>query len=209
MTMTEPRDRPPGDDELDELRSLVERAGLDEIEWEPAPPELWNRIAAETGVNSERTIVASRVDAASSTSLGRRRWRAAAAGLAVAAATVIAVVLVNDDDEAEIQVLSTVELEPVIGSAGGRAELVRIDDSIHLQLETAGLDTPDGFFEVWLIDPSVTELVSLGPLRADGDYDVPPGVDAAAFPIVDISDEPVDGDPSHSGTSILRGQLPI
>jgi hypothetical protein len=62
---------------------------------------------------------------------------------------------------------------------------------------------------VWLINPSVTELVSLGPLRADGDYDVPPGVDAAEFPIVDISDEPVDGDPSHSGDSVLRGQLPI
>jgi hypothetical protein len=208
MTVAEPRDRSPGDDDLDELRALVRRAGLDEIEWEPAPPELWNRIAAETGVGSERRVVPPRVDTAS-TSPGRRFRRAVVAGLAAAAAAVIAVVLVNDDDNADVQVLSTVELEPVVGSAAGRAELVSIDDSIHLRLETEGLDTADGFFEVWLIDPSVTELVSLGPLRADGDYDVPSGVDPAAFPIVDISDEPVDGDPSHSGASVLRGQLPM
>jgi hypothetical protein len=208
MTVAEPRDRSPGDDDLDELRALVRRAELDEIEWEPAPPELWNRIAAETGVGSERRVVPPRVDTAS-TSPGRRLRRAVVAGLAAAAAAVIAVVLVNDDDNADVQVLSTVELEPVVGSAAGRAELVSIDDSIHLRLETEGLDTADGFFEVWLIDPSVTELVSLGPLRADGDYDVPSGVDPAAFPIVDISDEPVDGDPSHSGASVLRGQLPM
>jgi anti-sigma-K factor RskA len=207
--MTEPRDRPPGDDELLELRSLVERAELGDLEWEPAPPELWNRIAAETGVRSEHTTVPSREDTATSITPRRRRWRAAVAGLAVAAATVVAVVLVNDDDEPDVRVLSAVDLEPVVGSAGGRAELVSIDDSIHLRLDTEDLDAPDGFFEVWLIDPSVTELVSLGPLRADGDYDVPAGVDAAAFPIVDISDEPVDGDPSHSGDSVLRGQLPL
>jgi hypothetical protein len=119
------------------------------------------------------------------------------------------VVVVVNDDQADVQVLSAVDLEPLAGAGVGRAELVSIDDSLQLRVETEGLDTPDGYFEVWLINPSVTELVSLGPLRADGDYDVPPGVDAAEFPIVDISDEPVDGDPSHSGDSVLRGQLSI
>jgi hypothetical protein len=62
---------------------------------------------------------------------------------------------------------------------------------------------------VWLIDPTVSKMVSLGPLRDDGVYDVPAGVDPFAFPIVDVSAEPVDGNPAHSGDSLLRGQLPF
>ena len=72
-----------------------------------------------------------------------------------------------------------------------------------------GLDPDDGYLELWLIDPTVTRLVSLGPLRTDGIYDIPAGVDPAAFPIVDVSVEPVDGDPTHSGDSVLRGELTL
>ena len=58
-----------------------------------------------------------------------------------------------------------------------------------------------------MIDPEVSQLVSLGPLREDGLYDLPAGLDPEAFPIVDVSVEPIDGDPTHSGDSLLRGQL--
>ena len=98
----------------------------------------------------------------------------------------------------------------VLGDAGsGRAELVNADGVKQIRLETADLDAGDGFLEVWVIDPSVTKLVSLGPLRPDGIYDLPEGLDPAQFPIVDISVEPVDGDPTHSGNSVLRGQLTV
>lgn len=50
-------------------------------------------------------------------------------------------------------------------------------------------------------------MVSLGPSRPDGRYAVPSGVDAGRFPVVDVSLEPPDGDPTHSGTSVLRGTL--
>ena len=100
---------------------------------------------------------------------------------------------------------------PVVGVGGGsgRAELVNADGVKQIRLETADLDAGDGFLEVWVIDPSVTKLVSLGPLRPDGIYDLPEGLDPAQFPIVDISVEPVDGDPTHSGNSVLRGQLTV
>jgi anti-sigma-K factor RskA len=199
---------PFGDEELTELRSLVERARLDEVEWEPAPPELWDRIAAEVDGGPRRAVTRLHDDVPA-VGTSRRWWRAGLAGIAAAAAATIAVVIVVDDDEPDIQVLSAVDLDPVVGSGSGRAELVSVDDSLQLRMETEGLDTPDGYFEVWLIDPTVTQLVSLGPLRADGQYDVPPGIDAAAFPVVDVSVEPVDGDPAHSGASVLRGQLPI
>jgi hypothetical protein len=55
----------------------------------------------------------------------------------------------------------------------------------------------------------VSKLVSLGPLRRDGVYDLPAGLDPAAFPIVDVSVEPIDGDPAHSGDSVLRGELEV
>ena len=76
-----------------------------------------------------------------------------------------------------------------------------------MRVETEGLDPADGYLELWLLDSSATRLVSLGPLRDDGLYDVPTGVDPGEFPVVDVSVEPVDGDPTHSGQSVLRGQL--
>jgi hypothetical protein len=74
-------------------------------------------------------------------------------------------------------------------------------------VETTGLDPGDGFLEVWVIDAEVTKLVSLGPSRPDGTYDLPPGLDPEDFPVVDVSVEPLDGDPAHSGDSVLRGEL--
>ena len=74
-------------------------------------------------------------------------------------------------------------------------------------VDTTGIDAGEGFAEVWLIDTEVEQLVSLGPLRSDGRYDLPSGLEPEAFPIVDVSREPLDGDPTHSGDSVLRGQL--
>jgi hypothetical protein len=81
------------------------------------------------------------------------------------------------------------------------------DGDLVLQVEAEGLDAGDGFLEVWVIDPEVTKLVSLGPSRPDGSYDLPSGLDPEEFPVVDVSVEPLDGDPAHSGDSVLRGTL--
>ena len=208
--MHEPDDVAPlRGDELDELRSLYERARR-EIEWEAVPPNLWSRIAHDVDAGSPQapTRWSEQDGPAPSIHAARGRWWFAAAGLAAAAAAAVAVVVIATDDEPDTEVLASVDLEPLAGSGSGRAELVRTDDTMHLLVETQDLGAPDGYFEVWMIDPSVTALVSLGPLREDGEYDVPPGVDPAAFPIVDVSVEPVDGDPAHSGASVLRGELP-
>lgn len=50
-------------------------------------------------------------------------------------------------------------------------------------------------------------MISLGPVREDGIHDVPADIDVDQFPIVDVSVEPGDGNPVHSGNSILRGTL--
>ena len=50
-------------------------------------------------------------------------------------------------------------------------------------------------------------MVSLGSVRADGIDAIPAGLRIAAYPVVDVSAEPFDGDPGDSGASLLRGVL--
>ena len=66
----------------------------------------------------------------------------------------------------------------------------------------------DGYREVWLIADDLSSLTSLGVLEgSQGRFDIPDDLDLAAFPLVDVSQEPLDGDPAHSGDSIVRGPL--
>ncbi|MGD8196041.1 anti-sigma factor [Herbiconiux sp. P18] len=62
--------------------------------------------------------------------------------------------------------------------------------------------------EVWLIRTDGTGLISIGFLDGtEGRFDIPPGIDIAQYALVDISAETDDGDPGHSGDSIVRGEL--
>lgn len=62
--------------------------------------------------------------------------------------------------------------------------------------------------EVWLIREDGQALISLGVLdESSGTFRVPDSVDLDEYRLVDISFEPVDGDPAHSGDSIVRGEL--
>lgn len=71
-----------------------------------------------------------------------------------------------------------------------------------------GAADSDAYREVWLIRGDGTALISLGVLDADtGSFAIPENVDLAEYELVDVSFEPVDGDPTHSGDSIVRGPL--
>ena len=74
-----------------------------------------------------------------------------------------------------------------------------------------GLPSADGFYEVWLVDLDAGRLLPLGALddTGSGRLTVAEGVRLADYPEVDISLEPDDGDPGHSGDSVLRGALPV
>ncbi len=77
---------------------------------------------------------------------------------------------------------------------------------LEVQLDAARLD--DAYYEVWLLEPSVEGLVPLGvtqPGRAT--FEIPAGLDLRRYPLVDVSVEPLDGDPAHSGDSVVRGEL--
>jgi len=110
---------------------------------------------------------------------------------------------------AEVLAQAQLAALPDWDGATGRA-VVEVDDEGGRSVVVALQDgTPnDGYREVWLISDDLTELVSIGVLEGeDGRFVIPSGIDLDVFPIVDVSEEPLDGDPAHSGNSIVRGTL--
>jgi anti-sigma-K factor RskA len=135
----------------------------------------------------------------------------AAAVLAVVVAGVVLLVDRGDDTTTVAQVALVYDegFDPRGAASHGEASLVRLDDGRYaLDVDVSDLPATDGdFLELWVIDENVEGMVSLGPLDGDGRFVLPATVDPDQFPVVDISIEPVDGVPTHSGASILRGVL--
>ena len=87
-------------------------------------------------------------------------------------------------------------------SAGGQRTLT---------ITVNGLPTvPGTFYEVWLMNATPQRLLSLGVLDAShgGVFQIPAGLDLSSYPVVDISLQPFNGNPAHSGNSAVRGTLP-
>lgn len=156
--------------------------------------------------------------------LSGRLLAVAAAGVAVgvAGAAVVASVLDDGSSPAQPQLLAAADLEafgagegtPVGGSA--RLAALPAEDGQQervLQVWLDGLpDTGDDFLEAWLIDPDTGAMVSLGVVAAEPgaatvELAVPRGLDVSTYALVDVSAEPLDGDPTHSGVSLVRGTL--
>ena len=225
--------------DLSSLRSVVGSAqsGPPVALLDP-PPEVWHRIRdeldlslgeasdeagerASTGLETP-TPVAEDEPGAKVVSLDEHRarrsgpgtWLLAAAGVGgILVGGVITASVVGSSGEQDLTVATTVDLEPLPDwDTAGTADLAVNEDGqqvlvVSLNDSSAGTD---GYQEVWLIDENVEGMVSLGILEgSDGQFVVPDGVDVASFPIVDISNEPFDGDPTHSGDSITRGQIEV
>jgi hypothetical protein len=201
------------------LRTLA-RTITDDDRVRAAPPaDLWDRIATEALDPSLESVgepspvaevggVAPVIDLA-----GRSRRRPRGTWLLAAAAAVAAVVVlgvwayVGGQDE----VVGTADLAALGEVGSGRAELLDDHGTIRLHVELDEVDAgDDAYLELWMIQSTEPlRLVSLGPVRGDGTYDLPPGLDPASFPVVDVSIEHFDGDASHSGESIVRGELQL
>ncbi|WP_091374102.1 anti-sigma factor [Geodermatophilus sp. DSM 45219] len=202
----------------------------------PPPPQVWAAIAAATGVTTAprpEVVAASAAPAAGSpppaaappppspaaapapvVPLRTRRSRlllAAAASLVVGVGIGAgAVALGTGDDDGGLAVAAAA-LDPLAGSgATGEARVLeRGDGSLVLEVDLSAADPGSGFYEVWLLDEEVESLVSLGVVRGGGEValTLPDGLDLGEYPVVDVSVEPLDGDPGHSGVSVARGTL--
>lgn len=91
--------------------------------------------------------------------------------------------------------------------AGGDARVLA-DRQVALQVHDLAPSAGAAYYTVWLLNAD-GRMVALGSFRvpASGAVTVrmPLPVDAARFDFVDVSAEPDDGDPAHSGHSVLRG----
>jgi hypothetical protein len=144
----------------------------------------------------------------------RSRWMPAAAALVVGAALGAGAIAITDRSEQPdpTQIEATAPLGPVPGGpltdptgTLGRAELVTVDGAQRVVVNTDRLPAIPGAYEVWLFGAD-GKMVALGSLQAGrGEFTVPQGIDTSEYRTVDISDEPADGVPTHSGISVVRG----
>ena len=158
------------------------------------PADLWAKIEAEVALDEDDRSAPVVV------TLDDRRPRrrrvlvgAALVGAAAVALLTFAFARAGDDVRTIDEIaLSNDGLDPSGAASTGSARLVVLDDGTRaIDLDVSNLPKVDGeFFELWLIDPQVKGMVSMGPVRGSGRFVIPAGVGTDAFPIVDLSTNP-------------------
>lgn len=179
----------------------------------PAPAPAPAAASAPASASSASASVPAPAPASGAATPPRRR-RATVAWVLAASLVLISAVgagawLVNSSLRPTVVAGAELEPFPAHPGASGTADVeAGRDGSRTLTVSLAADASDDGYREVWLIRNDAAALISLGVLDGDsGSFVIPEGVDLDEYSIVDISVEPIDGDPAHSGDSIVRGQL--
>lgn len=167
------------------------------------PTSIWQGISA--GLVGEPTLAPT------------RQRRSPRVSLVIGAAAALALALVGvavtqrGADDVLVTEAATLSSDGLPGAPPGRQATARVVDEqgrriLHVDLGDTRPDSGE-YLELWLIKPDISGMVSLGAVRPDGTYDLPAGLQVDDYPVVDISTEPYDGNPAHSGVSLLRGVL--
>ena len=197
--------------EFERFRTLAQQVTIADTQLVDPPADIWLGIEEQlTEVGAEREPAAPVIDL---DSRRKRRFAGAATAIAAAAAVVVGIAVVNsgDSDAPPLAEASLINDDlPVPFTGAGQADLITVDGQLAIEIELAEVPDPgDGYLELWVIDTSVEGMHSLGVVDGSGVYTLPPSVDPAGFPVVDISVEQGDGVPTHSGQSVLRGVLDL
>lgn len=105
-----------------------------------------------------------------------------------------------------------VQLAALPGAPGATATAAMGGDLDGMELKVSGLppSKPGEYYELWALN-SPDDLAPIGTFRVgeDGTADVrfALGIDPARYKALDVSVEREDGDPGHSGDSVLRSPL--
>jgi anti-sigma-K factor RskA len=193
------------DDIPAELRDVAARLrALGPEEWEPAAPPSLRATIAERHAPVER-----RRAGRFAPRLGRRPALAAAAALVLVVLGVVLGALIAGGDGSPVAGRE-VALAAVGDGPRGAHAAARLRAST-MQLTVSGLPRvgAGGFYEVWMMRDA-THLVALGSFRVGADgrarVDLPVAASPRRFPVLDVSREAADGDPAHSGHSVLRSR---
>jgi anti-sigma-K factor RskA len=143
---------------------------------------------------------------------GSRSWvlGVAAAVLAVVAGAA-GYAIGHSSDADEISVAASAQLSAMPGGPAqgkGEATIVETSEGEQLSVTTVGLPPRNGYYEVWLFNPDLNQMVAVGTLdgKHNGTFPIPSGLDPASYRVVDVSAQKFDGNPQHQ-QSVLRGQL--
>ncbi len=142
------------------------------------------------------------------------RWvaplAAAVVGIAIGAGAVVLAQSRSDNVTVEaIAPLKPVADGPLGADTGtlGEAELIAEGNRQQVRVSADQLPASPNAYEVWLFGDD-GRMVSLGTLDdRDGSFTVPQGIDTREYRVVDVSDEAPDGNPAHSGISLIRGEF--
>ena len=206
------------------LRSMTD----DDLEFAAPPADLWNDIeAAVFAVSPSDTVGEESGESPTNNVIDiTSRFRRGTAFFAAAAAAVVVVigalvVAASGNDSPSFEVVGDARLDWQEGFVAEGAELtvdatiLGTDSAQAVQLNAAALPPRAGEdLELWLIGIDAAGELTISTLGiiesdADGTYEVPDDFDSSAFDtvLVDISYEPRDGDETHSGASIVRGEI--
>ena len=196
-----------------EERELVHTASigksLDDSELMSPPPAAWAGIHSALGLTNLAPVVPI-------TSQNRRRvWPWLVAAVLVGVIGGFGAGALSNLSGDRFATVAEADLEPLPGQQGAGSARVEVSSDgqrdIVVTLADAAVPSAPGdtsLREVWLLNADASGLVSLGLLDgSSGRFVLPAGVDIDQFPLVDVSVEHADGDPGHSGDSVVRGQL--
>lgn len=118
----------------------------------------------------------------------------------------IGVLAVGGDDAPEGR---DIALTPLAAGADARAVATVSGDSLRIDVSDLAPTADGQFYELWMLN-TPTDLVSVASFRvpASGSttVTVPLPDDPTRYRFLDLSVEPADGKPAHSGKSVLRGE---
>ena len=193
----------------------------------PPPLRLWRQIAAAVEADARPTVAvqpptrwyAGRGGPAQAYPGWGGAWRrttlVAAAAAAAGVVATLGMVRALDQPAPPAQVAASAALTAMSGAPGGARGEARVlgdaggggGERLHLHL--TGLPLRPGYYEVWLINPDTGKMVSVGVVGEGTDalLPLPATVDLREYRVVDVSVEEYDGEPAHSGRSMLRGTL--
>lgn len=182
------------------------------------PAHVWARIVDELGL-AAGTAGAPAADSDVRSSGPRRRPATARRRVLVAAAAVVALVAAGAGGWAVGHAGSPQgaqrSAQARLAAQPGTAQRVHGTASVHpsalghtLTVDASGLPATAGYYEVWLFDPSINQMVAVGSLGdgGRGSFTVPAGLDLASYHVVDVSAQRFDGNNRHE-RSVLRGPL--
>jgi anti-sigma-K factor RskA len=184
------------------------------------PVRVWRAIAVELGEElgpEGCTAAPNRVDAdrrrpGSAVRPWRRTVLPAAAGL-----TVGLLIGFVSTAPAPAAAVAQAPLAPLTTSGWGASGTAEVVDAAGVRQVRVTVVDPGGVprgacLEAWLMDAAGTRLHALGALTPQtdgalrGSFELPADLPLDRYDTVDVSVETLNGDPSHSGVSLLRGR---